>query len=51
MIGVFTDCVTDNLDIHGGELKASYELDFFGDIVSKNEFHICLKEKEQYVKD
>ena len=43
MIGVFTSSLTDALSPLGGELKASYTLDFFGDAVSENEFYIKLK--------
>lgn len=43
MIGVFTSAFSDTLSPLGGELKASYTLDFFGDAVSENEFYIKLK--------
>lgn len=43
MIGVFTSSMSDTLSPLGGELKASYTLDFFGDAVSENEFYIKLK--------
>ena len=44
MIGVFTSLISDSLSPLGGELKASYTLDFFGDAVSENEFYIKLKQ-------
>ena len=43
MIGVFTSLISDSLSPLGGELNASYTLDFFGDAVSENEFYINLK--------
>lgn len=43
MIGVFTSSVSDSLSLSGGELRASYTLDFCGDVVSQNEFYIKLK--------
>ena len=44
-IGIFTDSIRSNLDEHGGEIKAAYQLDFNRSAVSYNEFHISLKEK------
>lgn len=46
MIGVYTDDIRDTLSPMGGDLYASYQLDFYADVVSNNEFHINLKEKE-----
>lgn len=46
MIGVFTDEISDTLTDKGGDLRASYQLDFYSDVVSNNEFHISIKEKE-----
>lgn len=46
MIGVFTDGISSTLSPLGGELRASYQLDFYSDVVSNNEFHIMIKEKE-----
>ncbi len=46
MIGVFAEEVTDRLSVSGGSLKASYQLDFFADAVSNNEFFIEMKPKQ-----
>lgn len=51
MIGVFTDQIIDTLSPSGGDLRASYQLDFYSDVVSNNEFHINIKEKDHHVKD
>lgn len=45
MIGIYTDRVRCRLDEHGGEIRASYQLDFSGAAVSYNELHITIKEK------
>ena len=47
MMGVYTSAIEDNLTDHGGDLVARYQLDFFSDLVSDNEFHINVKEKEE----
>ena len=44
-IGIFTDSVKTSLNEHGGELCASYKLDFNRAVVSENEFYISIKEK------
>ncbi len=44
-IGIFTDKITAKLDEHGGEITASYQLDFNLNVVSYNEFYISIKEK------
>lgn len=46
MMGVYTYSIENNLTDNGGDLVAKYELDFFADLVSKNEFHINVKVKE-----
>ena len=47
MMGVYTSSIEDNLTDNGGDLVARYQLDFFSDLVSDNEFHINVKEKEE----
>lgn len=47
MMGVYTSSIENNLTDNGGDLKAKYELDFFADLVSTNEFHINVKAKEE----
>lgn len=47
MMGVYTSQIENNLTDNGGDLRAIYELDFFADLVSKNEFHINVKAKEE----
>ncbi len=47
MMGVYTSQIENNLTDNGGDLTAKYELDFFADLVSKNEFHINVKAKEE----
>lgn len=44
-IGIFTDKLRCDVDEHGGEINASYQLDFNRTVVSYNEFHITIKEK------
>lgn len=44
-IGIFTDSITTNLNEHGGEITAAYQLDFNRTVVSYNEFYISLKAK------
>lgn len=46
MIGIFTNLIDQSLSEQGGEISVSYQLDFFSDVVSTNEFHIKIKEKE-----
>lgn len=46
MMGVYTSAIENNLTDKGGDLVARYQLDFFSDLVSDNEFHINVKEKE-----
>lgn len=46
MMGVYTSTIENNLTKNGGDLIARYQLDFFSDLVSDNEFHINVKEKE-----
>ncbi|MBQ8056959.1 MAG: DUF1934 domain-containing protein [Ruminococcus sp.] len=46
MMGVYTSTIENNLTENGGDLIARYQLDFFSDLVSDNEFHINVKEKE-----
>ena len=46
MIGIFTDSITTKLNDRGGEIRASYQLDFNNSAVSYNEFNITIKEKE-----
>ncbi|MBQ6335727.1 MAG: DUF1934 domain-containing protein [Ruminococcus sp.] len=43
-IGIFTDSLSSELDKHGGEIRASYQLDFNRSVVSYNEFYISIKE-------
>jgi uncharacterized beta-barrel protein YwiB (DUF1934 family) len=45
MIGIFTDSITADLSPAGGDIRASYQLDFNNHVVSTNEFHISIKEK------
>ena len=44
-IGIFTDEIHADLDEHGGEIRAAYQLDFNRVVVSYNEFYISVKEK------
>ena len=46
LIGIFTDSITTKLNEHGGEIRASYQLDFNNSAVSNNEFNITIKEKD-----
>lgn len=45
MIGIFTDSITARVDENGGDIRASYQLDFNQHVVSNNEFHISIKSK------
>lgn len=47
MMGVYTSRVNNKLSRNGGEITVKYQLDFFADLVSDNEFHITVKEKEE----
>lgn len=47
MMGVYTSAIENDLTDKGGDLVARYQLDFFADLVSDNEFHINVKEKEE----
>lgn len=44
-IGIFTDDIRADVGEHGGEISASYQLDFNRSVVSYNEFFISVKEK------
>ena len=44
-IGIFTDTIRADVDEHGGEITAAYQLDFNRVVVSYNEFYISVKEK------
>lgn len=46
MVGVYTSEVESTLTDKGGTLQASYTLDFNAGLVSKNEIHIKVTEKE-----
>lgn len=46
MVGVFAGMIENNLSKKGGILQASYTLDFNAGLVSKNEIHIKVTEKE-----
>ncbi len=46
MVGVFTNVIENDLNEKGGVLQASYTLDFNAGLVSKNEIHIKVTEKE-----
>lgn len=46
MIGIFTDSIKSVLSESGGEIRASYQLDFNNSAVSYNQFQITIKEKE-----
>ena len=46
MVGVFANIIENNLTENGGTLQASYTLDFNAGLVSKNEIHIKVTEKE-----
>lgn len=45
-IGIFTDSIVVKTDENGGDIRASYQLDFNQNVVSNNEFHINIKEKD-----
>ncbi len=47
LMGVYTSKVKHNLTDNGGDIKVKYQLDFFADLVSDNEIHINIKEKEE----
>lgn len=47
MMGVYTSEISNTLTDNGGDLVAKYQLDFFADLVSDNEFHINVKKKEE----
>ena len=47
MMGVFTSRINNTLKDSGGDIIVKYQLDFFSDLVSDNEFHINVKEKEE----
>ena len=44
IIGVYTSIINNELTDEGGKIFVSYELDFNGEFVSKNEFCIDVKE-------
>ena len=44
-IGIFTDKIKADVNEHGGEISAAYQLDFNRVVVSYNEFYISVKEK------
>ena len=44
-IGIFTDSISADINEHGGEINAAYQLDFNRTVVSYNEFYISVKEK------
>ena len=44
IIGVYTSIINNELSPDGGRIYVSYELDFNGEFVSKNEFCIDVKE-------
>ncbi len=46
-MGVYTSFVDHNLSDNGGDIRVKYQLDFFADLVSDNEIHINIKEKEE----
>ncbi len=46
MVGVFANMIENDLTEKGGVLQASYTLDFNAGLVSKNEIHIKVTEKE-----
>ena len=46
MVGVFANLIENNLTEKGGTIQASYTLDFNAGLVSKNEIHIKVTEKE-----
>lgn len=46
-MGVYTSKVEQSLTDDGGDVKVKYQLDFFSDLVSDNEFHINIKKKEE----
>jgi len=47
MMGVYTSKITNELSDNGGDIKVKYQLSFFADHVSNNEFHINVKKKEE----
>ncbi len=46
MMGVYTSEIHNSLTDNGGHLTVKYQLDFYADLVSDNEIHINVKEKE-----
>lgn len=46
-MGVYTSFIDHNLGDNGGDIRVKYQLDFFADLVSDNEIHINIKEKEE----
>lgn len=44
-IGIFTDSIRADINEHGGEINAAYQLDFNRSVVSYNELYISVKEK------
>lgn len=44
-IGIFTDSITVDADENGGDIRASYQLDFNQHVVSNNEFHISISRR------
>lgn len=47
LMGVYTSKVEHTLTDRGGDIFVRYQLDFFADLVSDNEIHINIKEKEE----
>lgn len=47
MIGVFADTIEMNLNENGGKLHVKYNLDFNSGFISKNEFYIEVKSKDE----
>jgi len=45
MIGIFTDSISVDMTADGGEIRASYQLDFNHNAVSYNQFHVTLRLK------
>ena len=45
MIGIFTDSIRADVNEDGGEIRASYQLDFNHNAVSYNQFHVTLRLK------
>lgn len=46
MMGVYASDLVDCLSKSGGDIVITYQLDFYNDMISNNEFHINIKERK-----